>query len=146
MLKPVSIFLGSSLHYLDSATFKLTNGKNGFAEIVGLPMVEVITIGAKSRQPRSMPLAAYPDGENFILIASNFGRKPNPGWYYNLKANPKCAVLINGQPHEFIARETSGEEREQYWQLAVSYYAGYEKYKLRASHRQIPVMLLEKTK
>jgi deazaflavin-dependent oxidoreductase (nitroreductase family) len=146
MLKPVSLFLGSSLHYLDSATFKLTNGKHGFAELVGLPMVEVTTIGAKSRQPRSMPLAAYQDGEKFVLIGSNFGRKPNPGWYYNLKANPKCTILINGQTCEYIARETGGEEREKYWQLAVSYYAGYEKYRERTPHRQIPVMLLERAK
>ncbi|MFN8383773.1 MAG: nitroreductase family deazaflavin-dependent oxidoreductase [Anaerolineales bacterium] len=146
MLKPVSIFLANSLHYLDRATFKLTNGKHGFAELVGLPMVEVTTIGAKSGQPRVMPLAAYQDGEKFALIGSNFGRKPNPGWYYNLKANPKCTLLINGQMNEYIARELSGEEREKYWQLAVSYYAGYEKYKQRTPHRRIPVMLLEKAK
>ncbi|MBL8102381.1 MAG: hypothetical protein JNM02_07625, partial [Anaerolineales bacterium] len=54
MLKPVSLFLANSLHYLDSAAFKLTNGKRGFTEIVGLPMVEVTTIGAKSGQPRVM--------------------------------------------------------------------------------------------
>ncbi len=144
MLKPVSLILANSLHYLDRATFKITKGKYGFAEIVGLPMVEVTTTGAKSGQSRSMPLAAYPDGEKFALIGSNFGRKPNPGWYYNLKANPKCTVRINGQATEYIARETSGEEREKYWQLAVSYYAGYEKYKQRTPHRQIPVMLLEK--
>ena len=112
MLKPVSLFLANSLHYLDRATFKITKGKYGFAEIVGLPMVEVTTTGAKSGQSRSMPLAAYPDGEKFALIGSNFGRKPNPGWYYNLKANPKCTVRINGQTTEYIARETSGEERE----------------------------------
>ncbi|MBE0671851.1 MAG: nitroreductase family deazaflavin-dependent oxidoreductase [Anaerolineales bacterium] len=146
MLKPVSLFLANSLHYLDSATFKLTKGKYGFAEIVGLPMVEVTTIGAKSGQPRAMPLAAYKDGEKFVLIGSNFGRKPNPGWYYNLSANPNCTVHVNGQTHEYVARELSGEEREKYWQLAVSYYAGYEKYKQRASHRRIPVMLLERVK
>lgn len=146
MLKPVSLFLANNLHYLDSAVFKLTNGKRGFTEIVGLPMVEVTTMGAKSGQPRVMPLAAYQDGEKFVLIGSNFGRKPNPGWYYNLRANPNCTVHINGQTREYIARELSGEEREKYWQLAVSYYAGYEKYKLRAAHRRIPVMLLERVK
>jgi len=30
--------------------------------------------------------------------------------------------------------------------MAVSYYAGYEKYKQRAAHRRIPVMVLERVK
>jgi hypothetical protein len=47
---------------------------------------------------------------------------------------------------QYKAREVFDEEREAYWMKAVSYYAGYEKYKERASHRHIPVMLLEPVK
>lgn len=39
-------------------------------------------------------------------------------------------------------RETVDEEYDKYWQLAVSYYAGYEKYK-ESTGRKIPVMVLE---
>jgi hypothetical protein len=39
-----------------------------------------------------------------------------------------------------------GDEYEKYWRLALSYYAGYEKYRERAVHRHIPVMLLEPKK
>jgi F420H(2)-dependent quinone reductase len=80
------------------------------------------------------------------LIGSNFGQKNNPGWYYNLKANPECEVQFRGRSEKYLARETVGEEREKYWQLAVSYYRGYEIYKTRAAHRQIPVMILEPAK
>ena len=37
----------------------------------------------------------------------------------------------------------TGEEYKKYWQLGGSYYKGYEKYKKRASHRYIPIMVLE---
>jgi hypothetical protein len=43
---------------------------------------------------------------------------------------------------KYIARETEDNEYEKYWQLALSNYEGYEKYKERAG-RKIPVMVLE---
>ncbi len=146
MLKWVSAFLGLILYRVDGIILKITGGKYTLTEVVGLPIIQLITTGAKTGSPRTMPLVSLFDGEKIALIGSNFGRKPNPGWYYNLKANPNCRVMVNGKINDYIARQTSGEEREKYWQLAVSYYAGYEKYKERAAHRQIPVMLLEKAK
>ena len=93
-----------------------------------------------------MPLVSLYDGEKIGLIASNFGQKHNPGWYYNLKSHPECDVQFNGSAGKYVAREPAGEEREKYWQMAVSYYKGYELYKIRTAHRQIPVMVLEPVK
>jgi len=84
-----------------------------------------------------------PDGGKMVLIASNFGQKHHPGWYYNLKANPECMVRFNGITQSYMARESTGDEREKYFRLGVSYYVGYEKYELRAAPRHIPVMVLE---
>jgi len=86
------------------------------------------------------------DGEKIALIASNFGREHNPAWYYNLKAHPQCEVQWNERTGIYIAREVGGEEYEEYWRLGISSYVGYEKYKERAAHRSIPVMLLEPKK
>jgi hypothetical protein len=44
---------------------------------------------------------------------------------------------------KFIARETVGEEYQKYWEIALTYYAGYEKYRERAAPRRIPIMVLE---
>lgn len=146
MLKWVSAFLSVALHRLDAIALKLSKGKHTVAEFVGLPIIELTTIGAKSGQPRTMPLVSLFDDRKIALIGSNFGQKNNPGWYYNLKANPKCTVRFGGQTHEYVARQVEGEEREKYWQMAVSYYRGYTLYEERASHRVIPVMVLEPVK
>ena len=90
-----------------------------------------------------MPLLVGVDADKLALVASSYGREHNPSWYYNLKANPKCSALIKGRTVEYIGHEVFDDEREKYWQTAVSWYAGYEKYKERASHRHIPVMVLE---
>jgi len=93
-----------------------------------------------------MPLLSIPDGEKIALIASYFGGKHNPGWYYNLKAKAECKVRIGGEARNYLARETFGDERERYFQLGNMYYAGYFEYRERASHRHIPVMVLEPIK
>ena len=122
---------------------RLTHNRHTFAELVGLPIIQLTTVGAKTNLPRSLPLVGLIDQEKIALIASSFGREHNPGWYYNLKAHAECDVVFNGRSGKYVARELSGEEYNQYWHLAVSFYAGYQKYKERAAHRHIPVMLLE---
>ena len=146
MLQPVSKFLSVALYRLDKILFRLTQGKHAVTEVVGLPVIQLTTVGAKSGEKRAMPLVGFFDGEKIALIASNFGGKHNPGWYYNLKANPRCTVEVHGRAVEYVARQAEGAERETYWAMAVSYYKGYELYKTRAAHRQIPVIVLEPAK
>ena len=142
MLRPVTVFFAPRIHRIDKAILKLTKGKYTGSEILGWNIIQLTTIGAKTGQPRTMPLIAFFDEEKIALVASSFGRKHNPAWYYNLKAHPECRVEWNRRTETYIARETRGDEYENYWQLALSYYEGYEKYKERAG-RKIPVMLLE---
>ena len=131
------------LHHADTMMLRLSHGKMSFAQLSGLPIIELTTIGAKSGRQRTLPLTGLPDGERYILIASNFGQAHHPGWYYNLKANPECTVRKNGQAGTYIAREADEQENQYYYDMAISYYVGYAAYKQRAKNRKIPVMILE---
>jgi deazaflavin-dependent oxidoreductase (nitroreductase family) len=142
-IRPVNAFLSTKMHRMDFLLLKLTRGKYTFAELAGWTIIQITTTGAKTGQKRTMPLIASMDGDRIILIASSFGRTHNPGWYYNLKAHPECKVEYKGRTVIYVAREVGGEEYERYWQLGVSNYAGYERYKKFASHRHIPVIVLE---
>jgi deazaflavin-dependent oxidoreductase (nitroreductase family) len=146
MLKWVSAFFAVTLYRVDGLLLKLSGGKHTITELVGLPVIQLTTTGAKSGKPHTMPLVSLVDGERIALIGSNFGRKPNPGWYYNLKVNPVCSVHFKGKTVQYVARQAEGEERERYWAMAVSCYRGYDLYKKRAAHRVIPVMVLEPAK
>jgi len=143
MLRPVTAFFAPRVHHLDKALLNLTKGRFTAAELLGWNIVQLTTIGARTNQPRSMPLIGMFDGEKIALVASNFGREHNPGWYYNLNTHPECEVEFNGRVRKYMAYEATGDEYERYWQIAVSSYAGYDKYKQRASHRHIPIMVLE---
>jgi deazaflavin-dependent oxidoreductase (nitroreductase family) len=131
------------LHHADIFLLRLSRGKWTFAELPGLPIIELTTTGAKTGRQRTLPLTGLPDGEKIGLIASNFGQKKNPAWYYNLKANPECIVKKDGQTRTYIAREADDQENKFYYDMAVSYYIGYAAYKQRAGERKIHVMVLE---
>ncbi len=146
MMRPVSAFLAISLYHLDTLVLKISRGKHTTTELVGLTMIQITTTGAKTGKARTMPMVGHFDGEKIALIGSNFGRKNSPGWYYNLKKHPQCIALIDGFSQIYLARETHGEEREKYWNMAVAVYKGYEFYRIRAAHRVIPVMILEPKK
>jgi deazaflavin-dependent oxidoreductase (nitroreductase family) len=146
MLKCVSAFLARVLYRVDKFLFRLTRGRFLITRFAGLPIVQLTTTGAKTGQARTMPLVGIPDGEKFALIASNFGQKHNPDWYYNLKAHPICLVRFDGKAVSYVAHEALNAEYEKYFQIAISYYAGYQAYRKRAAPRHIPVMVLEPKK
>ncbi len=132
-----------TLHHFDRPVLRLSRGRFSLTSLAtGLPVVMVTTIGARSGRPRSLPLVAIPDGEDVILIASNFGQKHHPAWYHNLCAHPEVRLTYAGQTVAYTARQTVGDERERCWQRAVDLYSGYPLYQRRAAARHIPVMLL----
>jgi deazaflavin-dependent oxidoreductase (nitroreductase family) len=143
MLRLVTAFFAPRVNAIDQAVFKWTRGKFTASEVLGWNIIQLTTIGAKSKQPRTLPLIAMFDGAQIGLVASSFGRQHNPGWYYNLKAHPECEVQFSDRSGIYIAHEATGEEYDRFWRLAVSFYAGYGKYKRRAAHRHIPVMVLK---
>ena len=57
-------------------------------------VVELETTGAKSGQPRRVPLAGRSDDKGLWVI-SQHGRRA--GWAYNIAANPKVCVRLNNQ-------------------------------------------------
>ena len=57
-------------------------------------VVELETIGAKSGQPRRVPLAGRVDG-NSLWVISQHGRRA--GWAHNIAADPKVRVRLNDQ-------------------------------------------------
>jgi deazaflavin-dependent oxidoreductase (nitroreductase family) len=57
-------------------------------------MIELETTGAKSGQPRRVPLAGRTD-DTGLWVISQHGRRA--GWAYNIAANPKARVRVGTQ-------------------------------------------------
>ncbi len=99
--------------------------------------------GARTGLTRNTPVVYIIDADKRVLIASNLGSQVNPGWYYNLCANPHVTLSENGCQVKYLAQHASPDERRKYWQQAVDLYAGYKDYQERAGDRLIPIMVLE---
>ena len=141
--RPMAWLSARVMHHLDGPVLRRSGGRHSVASaITGLPIVSLTTVGARSGQPRTLPIIGVPDGDRLVLVASNYGQQRNPGWYYNLRADPRCSVAFRGDRYEMEAYEAEGEERERLWDLDLSVYPARNHYAERAAGRRIPVMVL----
>jgi deazaflavin-dependent oxidoreductase (nitroreductase family) len=132
------------LHRIDRPVYRLTRGRHTFASLAtGLPVVMLTTTGARSGRPRSVPVLGLPTPDGLVVIASNYGQRGHPAWYYNLRSNPEGEVTVDGQSRRFRARQAEGEQRARIWEEGLKTYPGWAVYERRASQRRIAVFVLE---
>jgi deazaflavin-dependent oxidoreductase (nitroreductase family) len=142
--RPMAKIYGVIQHPLDQLVYRLSGGSTTATSwLAGVEITMLTTTGAKTGRRRTLPVLALPDGEDTILIASNFGRPHNPAWYYNLRANPNATIARNGMSREVIACELSGSDREVGYRRGEEIFPGFTQYRRWAVHRQIPVLRLK---
>lgn len=145
--KPGAWFFSHTLHHPDRLILKLTGGRQSLTGLLGgLPVVTLTATGAKSGQPRTLPLLGIHDPDNpkrFALIASNYGKRRFPAWYHNLRANPQVTCMVRGKTAPYTAHEAEGDEYQRFWELALATYPGFPLYKERiGDKRHIPIMIM----
>jgi deazaflavin-dependent oxidoreductase (nitroreductase family) len=141
---PGSWLFARILHHIDRPVHRLTRGRYTFASLVaGIPVVMLTTTGAKSGQPRTVPVLGIPVEGTVAIIASNFGQDRHPAWYHNLRAHPDAEAVVDGTRRRVRAVEADDERRAQIWQQGLRVYPGFDQYERRAVHRRITVFVLE---
>ncbi|HEX6779195.1 MAG TPA: nitroreductase family deazaflavin-dependent oxidoreductase [Ktedonobacterales bacterium] len=109
------------------------------------PLLLLTTIGAKSGQPRTMPMMYIPDDNCLLVIASNAGAERHPDWYYNLVAHPEVTVEVKDETYNAIATVTDGEERQRLWAKIIAAAPFFTEHQAKIT-RKIPVIALERRK
>ena len=106
------------------------------------PMILIHHIGARSGIDRVTPLACSPraDGQ-FAIVAANGGSPAHPGWYYNLRANPRITVEVGAETFTAVAEELEGTARAGLWPKLVAESPSIGEFQARTA-RRIPVFLL----
>lgn len=139
----VAAVLARILPPIDRLVFRLTGKRHTMTSLIsGLPVVLLETTGATSGHARVTPLLGIPDGDEIVVIASNWGQSHHPAWYHNLCAEPTAAVTVDGRRWPVRARETAGDERARRWERGLAFYPAWRAYARRAGDREIPVMVL----
>jgi F420H(2)-dependent quinone reductase len=125
-----------------TVAYRLTGGLIGHRFPGAPPSLLLDHVGAKSGTKRTSPLTYLRDGDNFVIVASKGGHPSNPGWFYNLRANPDTTIQVGSKRRPVHAREANPEERARLWPKVVEIYSGYAGYQKRTD-REIPLVILE---
>ncbi len=126
---------------LHARVYRLTGGRVG-GSMGSAEAVLLTTTGRRSGAARTTPLTVVPDGDRFILIASNGGSPTHPDWYLNLTADPRVRIQRGATVQTMRARTAQPQERQALWDRAVAVYSGYAGYQ-RKTEREIPVVICE---
>ena len=77
------------------------------------------TTGRRSGEQRSVLLIHAKDGDDFIVVGSNWGMDKPPAWLLNLAADPKAKVTVAPNDYSVSAEFPDGDEGERCWNLLV---------------------------
>jgi deazaflavin-dependent oxidoreductase (nitroreductase family) len=108
----------------------------------GMPVIILTTRGAKSGSIRKTPLMRVEHEGRYAVVASLGGAPKHPVWYHNVKADPHVELQDGAVKRDFVAREITGAEKDEWWKRAVAAYPPYADYQ-KKTDRVIPVFVLE---
>jgi deazaflavin-dependent oxidoreductase (nitroreductase family) len=121
-------------------TYETTAGAEA-GDLRGMPIIVLTSVGAKSGNLRKNALMRVEFEGAYAVVASKGGAEKNPSWYFNLVANPHVELQDGAHRGDYIAHETTGTERDQWWKHAVAAYPDFETYTV-GLDRTIPVFVL----
>ena len=124
--------------------FRANGGRVG-GMFDGMPLLLLHHTGARTATSRVSPLVYMLDGGRYVIFASKGGAPTNPGWYHNLKANPRVTIEVGSDTIDAVASEASGEERERLFRAQIELEPQFADYAAKTS-RVIPAVVLTPTR
>jgi deazaflavin-dependent oxidoreductase (nitroreductase family) len=122
--------------------FRANDGKAG-GQHQGADLLLLTTTGAKSGQPRLVPLAYLCIDNKMLIVGAYAGADIDPAWVHNLRANPRAHVELGAESFDVIARELPPAERDETFPKIIAAAPGVADYQATTS-RAIPLLELRR--
>ena len=122
------------------ALYRLTGGFLG-GKLGRQSILLLHSTGAHTAKKHITTLSYYRDRQRYLVVASNWGKGRNPGWYYNLLAHPQTTIQVMSQTIAVQAQPALADEYPRLWQLVTSQNDQYRRYQY-GLNRRIPIMIL----
>ena len=119
------------------------SGGGEAGDLRGMPVIVLTSVGAKTGKLRKTALMRVEHEGEYAVVGSLGGAPEHPVWVHNLRKQPHVELQDGPEKHDYLARETSDEEREIWWKRAVEAYPPYADYQRKTS-RVIPVFVLSR--
>jgi deazaflavin-dependent oxidoreductase (nitroreductase family) len=120
------------------------DGRSTGAGPSGLPTLLLTCVGRKSGEKRTVPLVFLQHGDDLVIVGSLAGYDKHPTWYLNIRANPKCWVQLDRRKMTAVAREATGEERQELWPKLNTLFPVWG-YFQKQTDRPFPIVILSPT-
>jgi F420H(2)-dependent quinone reductase len=120
--------------------YRLTNGWIG-GRMAGNSVLLLNSIGRKSGKLHTIPINYFRDGDNYLVVGSNWGKDNHPGWFFNLKSRPDTTIQIGNRVIQVHSYEVDGDEYERLWKFVTAqnnFYVNYQAH----TNRNIPIVIL----
>ncbi len=120
--------------------YRVTRGRIGH-EAGGLASLLLTTTGRRSGTKRTVALTYVPDGDDYVVVASNGGADRHPAWWLNLQTAPAAIVQVGPDVVPVVAHAADPAERQRLWPTLTAANPFYSRYELLTA-RAIPVVVL----
>ena len=120
---------------------RLRRSRDG--KMMGFNGLVLRTVGRRTGEERTNPVGWWPgpDG-SWLICASANAAVDNPGWYYNIAANPdQVTIEVDGQTIPLTAQQLHGAERDEAWRQIASAAPRFATYQTKTD-RELPIIRL----
>jgi deazaflavin-dependent oxidoreductase (nitroreductase family) len=98
-------------------------------KLYGFPALLLESTGAKSGQRRESPLLYARDGDDFVIVGTNFGTEKHPAWTGNLMKHPEAAVVVGEERVPVVAELVEDDTTfDRLFPKLARVYPGYDRY------------------
>jgi deazaflavin-dependent oxidoreductase (nitroreductase family) len=128
--------------FMAANTFVIRSSRGRIGSQLGSQTILLLhTVGRQTGRSHITPIAYFYTDGFYFLVGSNWGRDQNAGWYYNLLAQPRTTIEVNGRRIFAEARQAEDPEYDRLWKYAIEHHPPYLHYK-EMTRRQIPIVKL----
>jgi deazaflavin-dependent oxidoreductase (nitroreductase family) len=106
-------------------------------------LLYLTTLGAKSGEQRTNPVARFDDGAGgWYIVVSYGGSARHPGWYHNMVAHPdQVYVEVAGVKRRVAVEQLEGAARDEAWKQVTAKAPSFLDYTAKTD-RELPVLRL----
>ncbi|MCL4395014.1 MAG: nitroreductase family deazaflavin-dependent oxidoreductase [Chloroflexi bacterium] len=124
----------------NKSLYRLSGGRLG-SRMGGQSVLLLRTVGRKSGKERVTPLSYYRDEDDYLVVASNWGKEMEPAWFLNLLRQPKVSIQVKDRVLQVEAHPAGDGEYPRLWALVSARNPQYSKYQ-QGLKRRIPIVVL----
>ncbi|HET9666183.1 MAG TPA: nitroreductase family deazaflavin-dependent oxidoreductase [Desertimonas sp.] len=142
--RPGAFIFRHTFHHVDRVLYRVLGRRTVSGFLAGVPNIMLTTTGARSGQPRTVPLVGVPVEDGVAIVGTRFGSPHHPAWYHNLLANPHAEMERDGTKSAVVARSVpDGPEYDAVMHAADAVYSGFPIYRRRITARRVPIFVLQ---